>query len=262
MLSAWEIVETARHRKRPNPDYYIRELVEKYSEFHGDRSFGDDGSVTTGIGLFEGQPVSVIGLGKGQGTVENIKKNFGMANPEGYKKAIKAIKQAEKFSLPVIIFVDTPGAYPGMEAENRGQGYWIAKSLMEMSKVKTPLITFITGEGGSGGALALAVSDRVFMLENSIYSILSPEGFSSILWKDSSRKVEAAEKMKITSKDLLNLSVIDGIIEENGSCDKDPVFTLDQIREKIRKELSVLKSMDINELVSVRYDKFRKMGAY
>ena len=193
-MSEWDKVVTARHKDRPTGEFYIENIFKHFIEFHGDRYFGDDAAIIGGIGFLEKTPVTVISITKGSNTKENIKRNFGMPKPEGYRKALRLMKQAEKFKRPIICFIDTPGAFCGVDAEERGQGEAIAKNLFEMSKLKTPIVSVLMGEGGSGGALALAVADRILMLENSIYSILSPEGFASILWKDGSRVKEAAEQ--------------------------------------------------------------------
>lgn len=258
-MSIWEKVQTARAQERPTALDYINIIFENFTEFHGDRYFGDDRSIVGGIGFFEGKPVTVIGQQKGRNTAENVMRNFGMPNPEGYRKALRLMKQAEKFNRPVICFIDTPGAYPGMGAEERGQGEAIAKNLMEMSDLRTPVISFIIGEGGSGGALALGVSDKVYMLENSIYSILSPEGFASILWKDGTRAREAAEVMKITAEDLLSYEIIDEIVCEPKSTAAADVETVAKnIGDFIREDLKAFETEDINSIVDKRYARFRK----
>lgn len=211
-LSPWDKVNLARHSGRPTTLEYIERIFEDFVELHGDRSFKDDFAIVGGIASIEGTPVTVIGHQKGRDTKENIKRNFGMPHPEGYRKALRLMKQAEKFRRPIICFIDTPGAFCGIGAEERGQGEAIAKNLMEMARLKTPIISIIIGEGGSGGALALGVGDKIYMLEHSIYSVLSPEGFAAILWKDSTKAKEAAEVMKITAQDLKSFNIIDGII--------------------------------------------------
>jgi len=228
-------------------------------EFHGDRYFGDDSAIVGGIAFFNGKPVTVIAEQKGRNTQENVMRNFGMPNPEGYRKALRLMKQAEKFNRPVICFIDTPGAYPGMGAEERGQGEAIAKNLMEMSMLKTPVISFVIGEGGSGGALALGVADKVYMMENSIYSILSPEGFASILWKDGSRAKEAAPIMRITAEDLLEFGVIDAIVPETRSGAAENVEECAAyMAGLIEKAIEELEFEDKNSLINKRYEKFRK----
>ena len=212
--SPWEKVLTAREKSRMTSIEYINTIFNGFIELHGDRFYGDDKALIGGIAYLDKIPVTVIGTQKGRDLMENIKRNFAMVHPEGYRKAIRLMKQAEKFNRPIICFIDTPGAYCGVEAEERGQGEAIARNLMEMSKLKVPLISIIIGEGGSGGALALAVSDKVWMLENSIYSVLSPEGFASILWKDGSKAKEAAKVMKITAEDLMEFKIIEKIIKE------------------------------------------------
>ena len=262
-VSAWDSVEIARHRNRPTGQFYIENIFSDFIEFHGDRRFGDDKSIIGGIALFGNVSVTVIAITKGDNTNENIKRNFGMPNPEGYRKALRLIKQAEKFKRPVICFVDTPGAFCGLGAEERGQGEAIATNLFELSRIKTPIYSIITGEGGSGGALALTVADKICMLEYAIYSILSPEGFASILWKDASRAKEAAEVMKITAKDLNEFQIIDEIIREpRGGAHKNPVKTCESIKNSITNFLKEVKEVNIDKLVNDRYDKFRKMGDF
>lgn len=260
-LSAWEKVNTARHKDRPTGKFYIENIFENFLEFHGDRSFGDDKAIIGGIATLDGIPVTVIAITKGDNTKENIERNFGMPKPEGYRKALRLMKQAEKFKRPVICFIDTPGAFCGVSAEERGQGEAIATNILEMSRLKTPIISLFMGEGGSGGALALAVGDRLLMLEHSIYSILSPEGFASILWKDGSRAKEAAEMMKITAQDLKEFKIIDRIIKEpHGGAHKNPLRMVNLIKKEIIEEIKVLKLKDINTLVEERYLKFRNIG--
>jgi acetyl-CoA carboxylase carboxyl transferase subunit alpha len=259
----WENVEIARHKDRPTGKYYIDIIFKDFIEFHGDRNFGDDKSIIGGIASFNDISVTVIAITKGSNTTENIERNFGMPNPEGYRKALRLMKQAEKFKRPVICFVDTPGAFPGMGAEERGQGQAIANNLFELSRLKTPIISIITGEGSSGGALALAVADRIFMLEHSVYYILTPEGFASILWKDASRTKEAAEVMKITGKNLKDFNIIDDVIKEpRGGAHKHPVKTAECIKKSILNSLAELKGKDLDTLVNERYDKFRQMGNF
>lgn len=262
-LSPWEKVKMSRHQERPRTLDYIKNLLPDFIEFHGDRYFGDDNSIVGGIGTLDGIPVTVIGHQKGQDLKDNIKRNFGMAHPEGYRKALRLMKQAEKFNRPVITFIDTPGAYCGLEAEERGQGEAIAVNLMEMSRLKTPIISFVIGEGGSGGALALGVADRVIMLDNSIYSVISPEGLSTILWKDATLATEAADVMKLTAQDLLSLNVIDGIIEESlGGAHKDINVTTNNIRIYLGSELKSLKNLSIDELLENRYSRIRNVGVW
>lgn len=256
---AWEKVLLSRKKERPTGMDYLEELFSGFIELHGDRGFGDDTAIVGGIAQFWGVPVTVIAQCKGRNTKENIKRNFGMPSPEGYRKALRLMKQAEKFKRPIICFVDTPGAFCGMEAEERGQGEAIARNLLEMSALKTPIITVVIGEGGSGGALAMAVADQVWMLENAVYSILSPEGFASILWKDSKRAKEAAEVMKITAGDLKKLKVVDGIIQEPQEYTRDNMgIVLEQLEEVFGRFLLESAAKPVEELVRERYERFRK----
>ena len=262
-LTAWDKVEIARHKDRPTGKYYIETIFKNFIEFHGDRRFGDDSAIIGGIASINGVNVTVIAITKGSNTHENIKRNFGMPNPEGYRKALRLMKQAEKFKRPVICFIDTPGAFCGIGAEERGQGEAIATNLFELSKLKTPIISILAGEGGSGGALALAVADKVLMMENSIYSILSPEGFASILWKDPKRVKEAAEVMKITAQDLYDFGVVDEIIKEpRGGAHKSPSKSSVLIKKSIIEAIKELEVKDMDILLEERYNKFRKMGRF
>ena len=260
-IKAWDKVSIARHKDRPTGKFYIENIFDEFIEFHGDRSFGDDKAVIGGIGEISGNKVTVISITKGQNTKENIERNFGMPKPEGYRKALRLMKQAEKFKRPIICLIDTPGAFCGVDAEERGQGQAIAMNLFEISKLKTPIISVITGEGGSGGALALALGDSIGMLEHSIYSILSPEGFASILWKDPSKTEEAAEVMKITAEDLMDFNVIDFIVNEpNGGAHKNPNRAANNLKRNILSELDRIKKLELDELLEKRYKKFRKFG--
>lgn len=261
--SAWDKVNLARHKDRPNGEYYIQNIFDDFIELHGDRYYGDDKAIVGGIALLGGKAVTVIAICKGSNTKENIERNFGMPKPEGYRKALRLMKEAEKFNRPVICFVDTPGAFCGVSAEERGMGAAIAQNLFEMSRLKTPIISVLMGEGGSGGALALAVADKVLMLENAIYSILSPEGFASILWKDGSKSKEAAEVMKITAQDLKEYRIIDRIIKEPyGGAHKNPSKMCRLLKKALIEEVKTLVNIDINSLVSERYNKFRSMGDF
>lgn len=261
-LTAAERVAIARHPQRPNITDYIDALFTDFFEQKGDRLCGEDGAILGGVALYHGRPVTVIGTRKGKTLEENLKCNFGMPNPEGYRKALRLMHQAEKFRRPVLTFIDTSGAYPGLEAEERGQGEAIARNLMEMSQLTVPVIAVITGEGNSGGALALGVGDRVLMLENAVYAILSPEGFASILWKDASRHEEACDLMKLTAPDLLRLGVIDDIIPEpEGGAHLAPVIALRQVDRAISRHLAELDRESGKSLAAARYQKFRKMGA-
>jgi len=258
-----ERVQLARHPARPTSLDYIRYLIKDFIQFHGDRRFMDDLAIVGGIGFFENFPVTVIGHQKGRDTKDNIRRHFGMPHPEGYRKALRLMKQAEKFGRPIINFIDTPGAYCGLGAEERGQGEAIAVNLMEMSDLRTPVISIITGEGGSGGALALGVADRVFMLSNTIYSVISPEGCASILWKDSSKASDAAAALKIDPNNLLRMGIIDDIIEEpQGGAHEDHEGTALNIRERLITTLEDLGQYSIDDLVEQRYKKIRKMGQF
>ena len=259
-LTAWERVEISRSKERPTTLSYVQQIFDEFLELHGDRAFRDDGAVIGGIAMFGGQPVTVIGQQKGKNVKENIYRNFGMASPEGYRKALRLMKQAEKFGRPVVTFVDTPGAACGIEAEERGQGEAIARNLLEMSGIRTPMVSILIGEGGSGGALGLAVTDEVWMMENATYSILSPEGFASILWKDGKRAKEASEVMKITAKDLKKLQIIEKVIREPEPANEE---NLPEIAEEIREDLdgflrkSCQKTRE--QIVEERYERFRRM---
>lgn len=260
-LSPSDKVFLARHPGRPNIVDYIDALFTDFFEQKGDRSHSEDASILGGIAFFGDTPVTVIGHRKGKNIDENVKCRFGMPGPEGYRKALRLMKQAEKFRRPVITFIDTPGAYPGIEAEAGGQGEAIASCLACMSGLRVPTVAVVTGEGGSGGALALGVADRVLMLENAVYSILSPEGFASILWKDSSKSDRACELMKLTANDLSGLGVIDGIISEPpGGAHRDHSRVFKKVREAINLNLTELKDFSSEELTESRYKKFRKIG--
>lgn len=262
-LTSWQRVELARMAERPTTLDYIPCIFEDFMELHGDRNFKDDPAIVGGLAFLNGEPVTVIGQQKGRNTKENVYRNFGMPHPEGYRKALRFMKQAEKFNRPIITFIDTTGAYCGIGAEERGQGEAIARNLMEMSTLRVPLISIVIGEGGSGGALALGVGNKVYMLENSIYSILSPEGFATILWKDAGRAKEAAEMMKITAKDLEEFGIIDEVIEEPvGGAHKDIELTAANIKQNIEKALEELNTLSTSELQQQRYEKFRDMGQY
>ena len=259
-VTAWERVKIAREADRPTALDYIENIFDEFIELHGDRYFKDDKSIVCGLGNIGKQNYTIIGEQKGRNTKENIERNFGMPNPEAYRKALRFMKQSEKFGRPVITFIDTKGAYPGLGAEERGQGEAIARNLMEMSDLKVPIIAIVIGEGSSGGALAIGLGDRVLMLENAVYSILSPEGYASILWKDSTRTEEAAEKMKLTAKDLLDLGVIDEVLKEpNGNAKTDIVKMAETIKKRIVALTKELQELDVDELVEKRYEKFRTM---
>lgn len=259
-MSAWERVQLSRAADRATALDYIENIFTDFTEFHGDRLYADDAAVVGGLAYFQGIPLTVIGIQKGRNTKENIVRNFGMPSPEGYRKALRLMKQAEKFGRPVINFVDTPGAFCGMEAEERGQGEAIARNLMEMSDLKVPVLSVMIGEGGSGGALALAVANKVIMLENATYSILSPEGFASILWKDSKRALEAAQVMKITAEDLKELNIIDEIIYEKEPATAETIeYPAAQIKRCIAEFISHYQDMQGDEISMQRYQRFRRM---
>lgn len=259
-MTAWERVQTARDSKRPVSLDYIKEIFDSFMELHGDRAFRDDGAIIGGLALLDGQPITVIGIQKGRNTKENIGRNFGMPSPEGYRKTLRLMKQAEKFQRPIITFIDTPGAFCGVEAEERGQGEAIARNLLEMAALKVPVLSIVIGEGGSGGALALGVGNEVWMLENAIYSILSPEGFASILWKDSKKAKEASEVMKITAEDLKKLGIIEQVIPEETAASKEnlPVLCKD-MKERMKDFLRRMEGMTGEEIAEHRYNRFRRM---
>ena len=250
-----KIVREAREQTRLTALDFATGIFDDFVELHGDRSFRDDGAVIGGIGWLGDQAVTVVGIQKGKSLQDNLNRNFGQPHPEGYRKALRLMKQAEKFGRPIVTFINTAGAYPGVGAEERGQGEAIARNLFEMSDLKVPIIAIIIGEGGSGGALALAVADRVWMLENSIYAVLSPEGFASILWKDGTRAMEAAELMKITSYELLDMQVVDKVISEVGLSSKE---LIKQVKEQLQAELDTLGKLSLDQLIEERYQRFRK----
>ncbi len=259
-ISAWQRVKIAREPDRPTALDYINNIFDDFIELHGDRFFKDDKSIVCGVGNIGNQNYTIIGEQKGRTTKENIERNFGMPNPEAYRKSLRFMKQAEKFKRPIITFIDTKGAYPGLGAEERGQGEAIARNLMVMSGLKVPIIVFVIGEGSSGGALAIGVGDRILMLENAVYSILSPEGYASILWKDSTKSEQAAEKMKLTANDLLELGVIDEVLKEPKGNAKFDVEKMSRIiKNKIVEYTKELQKLDVEELLEKRYRKFRDM---
>lgn len=255
MTKLTRIIKEARDQARLTALDFAQGICENFIELHGDRSFRDDGAVIGGIGTLDGQPITVVGIQKGRNLQDNLQRNFGQPHPEGYRKALRLMKQAEKFGRPVVTFINTAGAYPGVGAEERGQGEAIARNLLEMSDLKVPIIAIIIGEGGSGGALALAVADKVWMLENSIYAVLSPEGFASILWKDGSRAMEAAELMKITSHELLDMGVVDKVIPEARLSNQDLLYA---VKQEIVAELANLSQLPLEQLLEARYQRFRK----
>ena len=262
-LKPWDRVQIARHPARPTTLDYIPLIFNEFMEFHGDRYYGDDEAIVAGIGEFDGRAVTIIGHQRGKDTKENIRRNFGMPHPEGYRKALRLMKQAEKFNRPIICFIDTKGAFPGKAAEERGQSEAIAKNLFEMAGLQVPVISVVIGEGGSGGALALGVADRIYMLENSTYSVISPEGAAAILWKDASQAKRAAETMKITAPDLNRLGVIDEIIPEvRGGAHRDAKEQAKAIKDMLKQSLNELLSLSSDELINQRYMKFKKIGEY
>jgi acetyl-CoA carboxylase carboxyl transferase subunit alpha len=262
-LSAWPRVQLARHPQRPYTDDYLRLLFENFSEIHGDRKFADDAAIITGMARFHGKPVMVVGSQKGRDTKQRLARNFGQAKPEGYRKALRAMELAAKFGRPVLVFVDTQGAYPGVDAEQRGQAQALAYNLREMSRLPVPIIVTVTGEGGSGGALAIAIGDRVLMLENSVYSVISPEGCASIVWRDSTKAEIAAEALRITAADLIELKLIDEIVREpdEGAHTNhgEAARLLDEVLIRLLGELERLSP---EQLVDARYQKFRRMGQF
>ena len=255
MSDVARILKEARDQGRLTALDFAQGIFDDFIELHGDRNFRDDGAIIGGIGRLNGQAVTVVGIQKGRNLQDNLNRNFGQPHPEGYRKALRLMKQAEKFGRPVVTFINTAGAYPGVGAEERGQGEAIARNLMEMSDLKVPIIAIIIGEGGSGGALALAVADKVWMLENTIYSILSPEGFATILWKDGSRSEEAAELMTITSGELLNMGIVDKVIPERGYFTSE---IIEAIKTAIVDELAELSQLSTEDLLEARYQRFRK----
>jgi acetyl-CoA carboxylase carboxyl transferase subunit alpha len=260
---AWQRTELARHPNRPYTLDYVQHLFTDFSEIHGDRTYGDDPAMICGMARFHGEEVLVIGTQKGRDTKQKVYRNFGMPNPEGYRKAIRAMQMAEKFGRPIFSFIDTPGAYPGLGAEERGQGEAIAYNLREMSRLKVPILVTVTGEGGSGGALAIAVGDRVFMLENSIYSVISPEGCASIMWRDATKRNLAAEAMHITAPDLIGFGIVDAIIPEPGAgAHTDYAQTAENMDKVLSESLAELKALTPQQLVDGRYEKFRKMAQF
>jgi acetyl-CoA carboxylase carboxyl transferase subunit alpha len=262
-LSRWQKVLVARHQDRPYTLEYVQALMTDWVEIHGDRGFGDDPAIVAGLATFRGRSVAVIGHQKGRDTKERIWRNFGQPRPEGYRKALRVMKMAEKFGLPVLTFIDTAGAYPGLDAEERGQAEAIARNLIEMAVLEVPIIVTVTGEGGSGGALALGVGDRVLILEYATYSVISPEGCAAILWKDQDRKAEAAEAMKMTAPDLLALGVVDEIIPEPpGGAHTDPDATCRRVGDAVERALQELSRISTQELIARRYEKFRGLGAF
>jgi len=262
-ISPWQRIQLARHPQRPYTEDFIRLLFKNFSEIHGDRNFADDPALLTGMAWFRGKPVILIGSQKGRDTRQRVARNFGQAKPEGYRKALRAMQLAAKFSRPVMVFVDTPGAYPGVDAEERGQAEAIARNLREMSRLPVPIVITITGEGGSGGALAIAVGDRVFMLENSVYSVISPEGCASIMWRDPTKAETAAQALKITATDLLEMKIIDEIVPEpEGGAHGDHAAAAKLLEPVLARSLDELSRLSPQQMIEQRYDKFRRMGQF
>ncbi len=262
-LNPWQKTLVARHPKRPHTLDYVEQLVDDFREIHGDRRYSEDPAVVCGFGRFRGREVMVIGHQKGRITKEKIRRNFGMPRPEGYRKALRAMRLAEKFCRPILTFIDTPGAYPGIGAEERGQAEAIAHNLREMAKLRTPVIATVTGEGGSGGALAIGIGNRVNMLEFAVYSVISPEGCAAILWKDAAKNREAAEAMKLTAQDLAELGVVDEIVPEIvGGAHADPVAQAEVLGDVLARQLEELDALDSAGLVQDRHDRFRKLGRF
>lgn len=262
-LTPWQTVQVARHPERPLLRDFIKGLCSEFMELHGDRLFGDDHGIIGGFASIEGQRVMLIGHQKGKSTEENIKCNFGMARPEGYRKAMRLMHLAEKFNLPVVSFIDTPGAFPGADAEERGQAEAIARNLLEMSALRTPVVVVVTGEGGSGGAVGIGVGDAILMLSNAVYSVISPEGCASILWRDGTKAPEAANALKITAKSLMELKVIDEIIAEPvGGAHRNHEDTMKAVRKSLLKHLKNLHSTSPRKLAKRRFEKFAAMGRF
>jgi len=262
-LTRWQKVQLARHLKRPYISDYIELMFDNFVELHGDRNFGDDLAIIAGIAKLDGKSVVIVGHEKGRNTKEKIRRNFGMPHPEGYRKALRVMQLAAKFKKPILTFVDTPGAYPGVGAEERGQSEAIARNLREISMLPVPIVVSITGEGGSGGALAIAIGDKILMQEHSIYSVISPEGCASILWRDSSKAPEAAEALKLTAQDLMGFGVIDEIVSEPaGGAHRDSKDAAERLKRAILNSLNELTTLPKEELVRKRIEKFLKMGVY
>ena len=262
-LTPWQTVQVARHPHRPVFHDYIHFIFSDFVELHGDRCFSDDHALIGGFAKLGNEKVMLIGHSKGKNVEENLKRNFGMARPEGYRKALRLMRLAEKFNIPIVTFIDTPGAYPGLDAEERGQAEAIARNLTEMAKIQVPIISIITGEGGSGGALGIGVGDAVLMLSHSIYSVISPEGCASILWRDASFSPQAAEALKVTAKSLLELGVIDEIITEPaGGAHTDPAKTAEEVKDTVLKYMKKFSSLSPSKLIAKRFDKFAAMGKF
>jgi len=262
-LTSWQKVQLARHPDRPYTLDYINMITEEFIEIHGDRHYADDKALLTGFARIGGKELIIVGHQKGREMKENLERNFGCAHPEGYRKGIRVMKMAEKYKLPVVAFIDTPGAYPGIGAEERGQAEAIAYNLREMAGLEVPVMIFVVGEGGSGGALGIGVGDRIFVLENAYYSVISPEGCAAILWRESSKTPSAAEALKLTAPELLELGIIDGMIPEPlGGAHRDPQTTANEIKKTVLQNIEELSKFTPDELVEARYRKYRNMGVY
>jgi acetyl-CoA carboxylase carboxyl transferase subunit alpha len=262
-LTRWQKTLVARHSDRPYTLDYIAALTEDWVELHGDRAFGDDAAVVAGFARFRGRPICIVGHQKGRGTKDRIARNFGQPRPEGYRKALRVMKLAERFGRPILSLVDTPGAFPGLEAEERGQAEAIARNLIEMASLRVPVVVMVTGEGGSGGALALGIGDRVLILEYAVYSVISPEGCAAILWKDQEKKADAAEAMKLTAPDLAELGIVDRVIPEPlGGAHSDPAEAARRVGDAVEEALNELGRLPIERLLAERYAKFRRIGAF
>jgi len=262
-LTAWDKVQISRNVQRPRTLDYVRILCDDFFEFHGDRRFADDAAIVAGVGRIMGRSVMIVGHQKGRDTRENMKRNFGMPKPDGYRKALRLFHHAEKFSLPVICLIDTPGADPSMESESRGQGNAIAENILVMAQLRTPLVSFVIGEGGSGGALAIGVTDRIFMLEHSIYSVAAPEASAAILWRDSSKAADAAKTMRITAQDLHEMGIVDAIVPEpEGGAHLDPENTVRRVGDLLMNSLEELSAIPTQTLLDQRYQKYRVIGAF
>ena len=262
-ITPWQKAQISRHPNRPYTLDYIEAMLTDFIEMHGDRAFADDPAIVCGMARLDGMPMTIIGHQKGRTTKEKIYRNFGMPNPEGYRKALRIMRFAEKFQKPLLTFIDTPGAYPGIGAEERGQGESIARNLAVMSQLRTPILTVVIGEGGSGGALALGVADRILMLEHSTYSVISPEGCAAILWNNGSKANEAADLLKITAQDLFQMKVIDEVVEEPiGGAHRDPRRAAEFLKESVVRNLTEIRTKPIDELLKLRYEKLRRIGAF
>jgi len=260
-LSPWQRTQVARHLQRPSTLDYIGRLCDSFIELHGDRAFADDHAIVGGLGRFNGRPVVVIGHQKGKTTKERMFRNFGMPNPEGYRKALRLMRLAEKFGKPLLTFIDTPGAYPGIGAEERGQSEAIARNLLVMGSLRVPIIAVVIGEGGSGGALAIGIADRLLMLQHAVYSVISPEGCAAILWNDQSKAADAAEALKMTAEDLLKLGIADQVIPEPlGGAHRDPSLSCDTVKKVIETHLNQLLELSTDDLLKRRYEKYRRIG--